>query len=118
MKYVATFLLTLSLTLPLWADGKAPTDEASLAVGAKLFKRTCAPCHGKEGKGDGPAAAGIKPPPRDLTTAPLIQGESDQDIFNTISNGVPKSGMAGFAKQLKEEDRWKIVSFVKTLRKK
>ena len=38
---------------------RADVAEVDVVLGAKLFKRTCAPCHGKEGKGDGPAAAGM-----------------------------------------------------------
>ncbi len=36
--------------------------------GAKVFARACAACHGTGGKGDGPGAADLDPPPRDLTT--------------------------------------------------
>jgi mono/diheme cytochrome c family protein len=36
--------------------------------GAEVFKWYCAACHGKEGKGNGPAASELKVPPPDLTT--------------------------------------------------
>ena len=35
--------------------------------GAALFAANCAQCHGATGKGDGPWAAGMRPPPSDLT---------------------------------------------------
>jgi mono/diheme cytochrome c family protein len=35
--------------------------------GADLFHAYCASCHGKEGKGDGPAAGALKRSPPDLT---------------------------------------------------
>ena len=35
--------------------------------GARLFARTCAACHGRQGRGDGPAAADLDPRPRDLS---------------------------------------------------
>ncbi len=35
--------------------------------GKDLFVQYCAVCHGKEGKGDGPAAAALKSAPTDLT---------------------------------------------------
>jgi mono/diheme cytochrome c family protein len=36
-------------------------------AGKDLFVQYCAVCHGKEGKGDGPAAAALKSAPTDLT---------------------------------------------------
>ncbi len=47
--------------------GKA-TSDASVASGHDLFVAYCASCHGKDGKGKGPAAASLKTPPPDLTT--------------------------------------------------
>jgi mono/diheme cytochrome c family protein len=45
------------------AGGKAP----SAVDGKAMFDTYCTSCHGKEGKGDGPAAAALKKPPADLT---------------------------------------------------
>lgn len=36
--------------------------------GRQMFQEYCAVCHGKDGKGGGPAAAALKIPPADLTT--------------------------------------------------
>ena len=33
----------------------------------EMFQTWCAPCHGTDGKGGGPAAASLKHPPSDLT---------------------------------------------------
>jgi mono/diheme cytochrome c family protein len=41
--------------------------DTSLTRGVDLFQRYCAVCHGKDGKGAGPAAAALKTPPSDLT---------------------------------------------------
>jgi mono/diheme cytochrome c family protein len=35
--------------------------------GPDLFRFHCATCHGRDGKGNGPAAAALKVPPTDLT---------------------------------------------------
>jgi mono/diheme cytochrome c family protein len=35
--------------------------------GAAMFVNYCASCHGRDGRGDGPAAAALKKAPRDLT---------------------------------------------------
>lgn len=44
----------------------APVTSA--ASGSEMYKEYCASCHGKGGKGDGPAAAALKAAPPDLTT--------------------------------------------------
>ena len=44
-----------------------PVSHTSAASGKEMFTQYCASCHGKEGKGDGPAAAALNTPPPDLT---------------------------------------------------
>jgi mono/diheme cytochrome c family protein len=38
-----------------------------VTTGALEYRRFCAPCHGADGKGDGPVAAALKNKPTDLT---------------------------------------------------
>lgn len=45
----------------------AAVNSASVNSGRELFAEHCAACHGKEAKGNGPAAAELKVPPPDLT---------------------------------------------------
>jgi mono/diheme cytochrome c family protein len=42
--------------------------KPDLVSGETTFIQYCASCHGKTGKGDGPAASAMKTPPPDLTT--------------------------------------------------
>jgi mono/diheme cytochrome c family protein len=44
-----------------------PPPVAPAMGGRELFVRYCASCHGTDGRGDGPAAAALQPPPNDLT---------------------------------------------------
>ncbi len=46
---------------------KVPTSRTSPASGEEMYTTYCSVCHGKDGKGGGPAAAALKIPPRDLT---------------------------------------------------
>jgi len=39
----------------------------AVRVGHQYFVRYCSACHGVEGRGDGPAASALQPPPADLT---------------------------------------------------
>jgi mono/diheme cytochrome c family protein len=45
-----------------------PVEWISPASGAEMFKSYCAPCHGVDGHGGGPAAVALKTPAPDLTT--------------------------------------------------
>jgi mono/diheme cytochrome c family protein len=45
-----------------------PLKPTSAASGQEMFNNYCAVCHGKDGKGAGPAATALKVPPTDLTT--------------------------------------------------
>lgn len=44
-----------------------PITKAPANSGKEMFNSYCAVCHGKDGKGNGPAASAMKTPPTDLT---------------------------------------------------
>lgn len=44
-----------------------PIKTTSPTSGKEMFESYCAVCHGKDGKGEGPAASALKVPPPDLT---------------------------------------------------
>jgi mono/diheme cytochrome c family protein len=44
-----------------------PIADTSSNSGVQMFDSYCAVCHGKDGKGSGPAASAMKTPPADLT---------------------------------------------------
>lgn len=55
------------LALPLAAQEKPPPiPGATMSAGQQYFQRYCSACHGLTGRGDGPAAAALRPPPADL----------------------------------------------------
>jgi putative copper export protein/mono/diheme cytochrome c family protein len=87
---------------------------ASIARGARLYAENCTQCHGLRGKGDGPAATGLKVPPADLTAAHVLD-HSEGDTFWWLSKGIPESGMPGFAERLSEDERWDLINWVRTL---
>lgn len=60
------YLLT-TLCLVLLGCAPAAPPEASREAGQALFAEDCALCHGADGTGDGPMAAGLKTQPADLT---------------------------------------------------
>lgn len=53
-----------------------PVKATSAASGQEMYLTYCAVCHGKDGKGGGPAADALKAAPPDLTT--LAKGNNGQ----------------------------------------
>jgi mono/diheme cytochrome c family protein len=49
------------------AQSPAPPEVGPTAAGRQLYVRYCSSCHGLEGRGDGPAAPALQPPPAELT---------------------------------------------------
>lgn len=89
-----------------------PGDNGTLARGKSIFEDRCADCHGQKGKGDGPAAADFSPKPGDLTKAAMRE-QPDGVLFWKISEG--KKPMPPYKSKISEEDRWKLVNYVRTL---
>jgi mono/diheme cytochrome c family protein/putative copper export protein len=90
----------------------ADTPE-SIRRGHDLFLTHCAVCHGTNGRGDGPAAAGLLQRPADLTASHTAD-HTPGDIFWWVTHGLGLA-MPGFGDQLSVEDRWDLVNFVRTL---
>ncbi|MDR3531590.1 MAG: CopD family protein [Rhodopila sp.] len=91
-------------------------SAASIAHGQALFGPNCAACHGPEGEGNGPAAAGLRIKPADLTM-PHLWGHTDGEMFWWLTHGIddPEGGLAmpGFAASLSPDDRWALIDYVR-----
>ena len=57
--------------LPPTEMGEGPPGAPLNSRGRLVYQVYCVACHGAEGHGDGPAAAGLKPPPRDFASHDL-----------------------------------------------
>lgn len=92
----------------------SPAKAPDLQRGAKLYEAQCASCHGAEGRGDGPLAAKLNPPPIALSDHDRAQQRSVFSLQQIISHGVEGTAMPSFA-HLSEDDRWAIAYFASTL---
>jgi mono/diheme cytochrome c family protein len=94
-----------------------------LALGKQTFDKECAACHGAAGNGEGDAAYLLYPRPRDFTSGQfrIISTwdgvPTDEDLFRTISRGMPGSAMPSWA-HLPEDVRWGLVHYVKSFAKR
>ena len=92
----------------------SPKQAPSLAAAPADFGTHCAVCHGTAGRGDGPAAKGLTPPPADLTDAARQAQWSVFGLYNTITLGIKGTAMTGFP-VLSESRRWALAFHVSTL---
>lgn len=98
-------------------ENPVTADETSIARGTELFGINCSPCHGADGKGNGPVAAFLQErKPADLTS-PVLSSLSDGAIFLTISNG-KLPFMVPLNENLTVRERWDVVNYVRVLQKK
>jgi mono/diheme cytochrome c family protein len=93
----------------------SPLDstQVDLERGKELYGIYCAICHGNKGDGQGNLVKREKIlgiPSYDDAGRAITQGS----IYHTIYYG--KNAMGSYANQLKEEERWQVVSYVLALK--
>lgn len=81
-----------------------------IAEGEKLYKQTCAACHGA--KGD--LVGGI-PNSRNLVEGKWTQGGGLINNFKVIQHGIAGTQMIGYQAVLPKNDRWAIVHFIENI---
>jgi high-affinity iron transporter len=103
-------------------DAAAKVAAADAAKGAQVYAMYCATCHGPTGAGDGPVGKTLQPPPRNFQAGDFKYGATDQDHFDVITNGAASKGgsplMAPWGAVIPEADRWALVKFIDSLKKK
>ncbi|MEW6085680.1 MAG: cytochrome c [Chloroflexota bacterium] len=88
------------------------TDAAS--DGALIFQGYCESCHGPQGKGDGYAGQNLDPKPKDLAELQSVAG--DDYLFWRVADGKPGTSMIAWRGILEDEQIWKVVAFIRTLK--
>lgn len=100
-----------------FAQDKNPlaNDSNAAKLGEFEFRANCAFCHGLGARGGGRGP--------DLTRAQKKHGNSDADLFRTISEGVPGTAMPpnGATQQgvgMTEEEIWQVISYIRSVQVK
>ncbi len=88
--------------------------SVAAADAAAIYANQCAFCHGVSGKGDGPAAVALKPPPKDLSSAEYWKSAQPDTLKLVIANGKPGTAMVPFKDKLTADE---IAALVEHLRK-
>ncbi|NOT22767.1 MAG: c-type cytochrome [Nitrospiraceae bacterium] len=113
------------------AGALAPEPSADMIeAGKRVYFTKCVWCHGVDGAGDGPGADRLWPRPRNFNQGtfkirhtasgelPLFDAkkpvEGQNDLFATVTHGLPGSAMPPWEGILTEEQRLQVLSFVTT----
>jgi mono/diheme cytochrome c family protein len=91
----------------------APLDSAAEQRGRALFAIHCTPCHGVEGKGDGPVSAKFPPAPN--LRYDSICKRTDGFLYGTLTAG--GRAMPPAREGTSSRDRWDLVAFVRSLQR-
>jgi mono/diheme cytochrome c family protein len=87
-------------------------DERLMVRGQDMFNAYCSVCHGRTGAGDGVVVQRgfTRPPP---LNEPRLREMPPGHFFDIITNGF--GAMPDHASQIKVEDRWAIVAYLRAL---
>jgi cytochrome c len=109
--------------VPINIPPEPPVISDGILKGRQLYqKMECWKCHGPEGRGDGPSAATLT----DTKDNPLRPynfavgsrfkcGQTNQDLYRIFMTGLDGTPMPSFADDIKPEDAWDLVHFLRTL---
>jgi mono/diheme cytochrome c family protein len=114
---------------------QTPIKQTSPASGKEMFNQYCAPCHGTDGTGKGPAASSMKMSPTDLTqlarkhdgkypansvasvlkfgNGPGAHGSADMPVWGPLLQSLDKYHDATVQQRIAN-----IVSYIETLQAK
>nr|WP_315146314.1 cytochrome c [uncultured Flavobacterium sp.] len=90
-----------------------PADEFSLERGKHSYQLDCIRCHGKDGNGDGLKADKVQKKVTDLG-AEAIQKQTDGELFWKISESRRPMPLT----DITNDQRWDIVNYIRTFKKK
>lgn len=113
-KMKSKWIFVPAILFTVWGSVKA----ADLKAGQTKFQTLCVTCHGATGKGDGPAAAGLNPKPKNLSATK----RTDVELKKIIKEGGAANGMSPlmppWGHSLSPQDIDNLVTYIRSLGKK
>ena len=112
-------LLFVSITASAQRGGGPPSPNTAahpaignpqaIADGETLYNEACTACHGKDGTG------GELGPPVAAQNRRYLR-RTDQEIFDTIKNGIAGTQMPPYATQFTDDQIWHVTAYIRGLR--
>lgn len=87
-------------------------NATATADGKIIYNQMCVLCHGLQGKGNGEAGLSLERKPANFLALKVIN-QTDGNIFWKITNG--KAPMATYEELLTDDQRWKLVNYIREL---
>jgi mono/diheme cytochrome c family protein len=84
--------------------------------GKAIYEQMCVLCHGIRGEGNGEAGLSLEEKPANFLALKYVPNETDGELFWKITVGKPP--MSSYDELLTEDQRWKLVNYIRVLNKK
>lgn len=105
-RHITTFLfiiITISLSscriytpkelVPVEFKVDIELTQTNISSGNTIYQARCAPCHGVDGRGDGPSAAAMNPKPRNHQDKEYMNNLTNEHLFSLLKAGGAAKGM-------------------------
>jgi mono/diheme cytochrome c family protein len=122
VSFALAFLFTLVGAVAI----AAPTStifklKGDAKAGKPVYVANCAGCHGEDGRGNGPMAKTLRPPPTDFTNGCFMAAVTDHELYTAVHKGGRAagrgSGMSPWKERLTEQQIHDVVVYVRSLSK-
>jgi mono/diheme cytochrome c family protein len=93
-------------------------NTENLVIGREQFRIYCSNCHGVLGKGDGYLFTSKKFPAKPTSLVEdYVQSKPDGELYHIITTGSLSGLMSAHGTQIKAENRWMVINYMRTLAK-
>lgn len=91
------------------------TSLAEKSKGQLVYEGFCIVCHGPEGRGDGPSAFAMIPPPPDFSTGDYWAVKDPNVLWFVIKDGRPGTQMESFGQKLSGPEIHSVLDYILSL---
>lgn len=106
--WVPSAALAVAVAASAIARAGEPAD-----LGTRVYVERCSPCHGDDGRGDGPTAPALIPPPRNFRDPALWKDRTTAQLRATVEGGKPGTMMPPFEGVLSDAEMDAVVEHLR-----